>query len=86
MSNNSQQDNSSNQPLFQNMDAQERALSGDTDGDQIDRESVVGSEGRFETPTIPAQSSFGASTNMPVPPTALPDLLTNSSDEERIRE
>lgn len=86
MSNNSQQDNSNNQPLFQNVDAQERALAGDTDGDQIDRESVVGSEGRFETPTIPAQSSFGASANMPVPPTAMPDLLTNKADNDRPRD
>ena len=91
MSNNSQQGNANNQPLFQNTDAQEQAYTGNAaetgaaDGDQIDRESVVGSEGQFTTPVIPAQSSFGASANMPVPPTAMPDLLTNTEDEEPSR-
>ncbi len=51
---------------------------GDTDPD---REAVVGAEGRYQAPVVPAQSSYAASANMPVPPTALPDLLTNNTDE-----
>jgi hypothetical protein len=88
---NSQQGNTNNQPLFQNVDAQEQAYSGNAervqaeDGDQIDREAVVGSEGRYEMPTIAAQPTIGVSANMPVPPTAAPDLLTNNAEEDRDR-
>ena len=85
-------------PLFQNLDEQERiyapqqvpgaarpAVDAATVDTDIDREAVVGSEGKYEAPVIPAQSTIGTSQNMPVPPTAAPDLLTERDQERRDR-
>lgn len=51
----------------------------DSDADP-DREAVLGSKGTYHAPASQTQSSYAGTANMPVPPTALPDLLTNDAD------
>lgn len=80
-------------PLFQNMDEEERKYapqqipgnerSSAEHEDTVDREAVVGSEGQYTPPVIPAQSSIGATANTPVPPAPAPDLITEREQHER---
>ena len=83
-------------PLFKDMDEKERIYApqqvpadaraaADEGGADLDREAVVGSEGQYAAPVIPAQSTIGSSANMPVPVTAQPDLITERErrDDER---
>ncbi|MDP9317125.1 MAG: hypothetical protein M3R24_40770 [Chloroflexota bacterium] len=65
-----------NGPLFQGMDDAEGEI-------DVTRESVVGSEGTFRAPTVPAGTT---PTSAPIPPTALPDLLTERDREARDRD
>ncbi len=90
----------SDKPLFQGMDEKERELAphqvpdaarpaaDEAVGRDPDREAVVGSEGQYETPVVPAQPTIGVSANVPVPPTAAPDELTRREQEatDRARE
>lgn len=79
--------------LFKNMDEQERMYAPEqlpgnertTAGHEntVDREAVVGSEGQYAPPVIPAQSTIGASANTPVPPAPAPDLQTGREQRER---
>lgn len=80
----------SDRPLFEGMDEQERALAPEQvpgaqpspDAAEIDREAVVGAEGRDETPIVPAQPTVGAAGTATIPPTAAPDLLTERERDE----
>jgi hypothetical protein len=78
----------SDKPLFEGMDERERELAPQqvpqdarTAADEAavrdpDGEAVVGAEGEYTLPPVPAQSTIGTSANVPVPPTAAPDELT----------
>lgn len=81
------------QPLFRNMDEQEHVyapqqIPGDTTDTRsadTDGKAMVGAEGMYTPPVIPAQSIIGSTANMPVPPGPVPDALTNREAEADTR-
>jgi hypothetical protein len=88
------QHNQSGDRLFQNADEQERIYApqqvpgnvrdeldehGTTAADP-DREAVIGAEGQYTVPIVPAQTTPSAA-NTPVPVTAAPDLIVNRERE-----
>jgi hypothetical protein len=90
----------SDKPLFQGMDEKERELApqqvpgaarpaaDEAAARDPDGEAVVGAEGRYESPVVPAQPTIGVAGTVPVPPTAAPDEVTRREQDaaDRARE
>lgn len=83
-------DRSDTTPLFQDMDSSSDLNPANTPPESLDsaegdvtRESVVGSEGTYRAPTVPAATT---PTSAAVPPTAVPDLLTDNQRDDDLRE